>query len=201
MKKFEHLNFEKMNGLIPTMIQDSKTLQILMLGYMNQEALDQTLSTKKVTFYSRSKQRLWVKGETSGHFLELVDIFADCDQDSLLILANPQGSCCHLNTPSCFNTEQHLGLGLLAKLEQRIEQRFQERPQNSYTTELFNSGIARIAQKVGEEGVEVALASALGQREETISEVADLLFHLLVLLKQCEIDVNSVLLKLQRRYE
>ncbi|CAL7959161.1 putative bifunctional phosphoribosyl-AMP cyclohydrolase/phosphoribosyl-ATP pyrophosphatase [Gammaproteobacteria bacterium] len=193
------LNWDKANGLIPTIIQDSYTLQVLMLGYMNKEALQKTHETGKVTFYSRTKQRLWVKGETSGNSLEVIDILADCDGDTLLVMAKPNGPTCHLGTQSCFGEKNISKLSTLTQLETLITQRYQERPTNSYVTKLFDEGSHRIAQKVGEEGVEVALACLLGIKENTIKEGADLLFHLLVLLRQCRIDLVEVLAELQDR--
>lgn len=196
----ENLNWSKVNNLIPAIVQDSNTLQVLMLGYMDKEAILQTCSSRKITFYSRTRNALWVKGETSGNELILVDIQADCDNDSLLLLAKPSGPCCHLNTRSCFGKADAPGLGILAKLESLLEQRYQERPADSYTSTLFNEGIRRIAQKVGEEGVEVALASMSGLTDDIKYEAADLLFHLLVLLKQSRIELNDVLLELQQRF-
>jgi phosphoribosyl-ATP pyrophosphohydrolase/phosphoribosyl-AMP cyclohydrolase len=193
------LNWDKTDGLIPAIIQDSYTLQILMLGYMNQESLQQTCATGKVTFYSRTKERLWVKGETSGNTLAVIDILPDCDGDTLLVLAKPNGPTCHLGTQSCFGEKNTFGLGILSTLESLIEKRYQERPTNSYVAKLFAEGSQRIAQKVGEEGVEVALASVMGQKDNIKNEVADLIFHLLVLLKQSRVGLVEVLMELQER--
>lgn len=193
------LDWEKMNGLLPVIIQDASTLQVLMLGYMNQEALKITCETKLITFYSRSKNRLWTKGESSGNTLSFVSMLTDCDSDCLLILAKPKGFTCHLNKSSCFGDERVADLGLLAKLETLIEQRETERPPKSYVTSLFEEGLRRIAQKVGEEGLELALASVAGTKEEIINEAADLLFHFLVLLKACKLDLADVLQELQNR--
>ncbi|MEI8055440.1 MAG: bifunctional phosphoribosyl-AMP cyclohydrolase/phosphoribosyl-ATP diphosphatase HisIE [bacterium] len=193
------LNWDKVNGLIPAVIQDSYTLQVLMLGYMNKEALQKTYETGKVTFYSRTKQRLWTKGEISGNSLEVISILADCDNDTLLVMAKPNGPACHLGTQSCFGEKNTSKLNILTKLETLILQRYQERPTNSYVTKLFNEGSHRVAQKVGEEGVEVALACLLGIKENTVKESADLIFHLLVLLRQCNIDLVEVLAELQDR--
>ena len=195
----DKLNWDKVNGLIPVIIQDGYTLQVLMLGYMNKEALQRTCDTEKVTFYSRTKQRLWVKGETSGNDLTVIDILADCDGDTLLVLVNPSGTTCHLGEQSCFGEKNIFGLGILAKLEVIIERRYQERPINSYVTKLFEEGSHRIAQKVGEEGVEVALASVIGSNEDTKKEAADLLFHLLILLRQSRIGFVEVLTELRVR--
>lgn len=197
--KIEGLNWDKVSGLIPAIIQDSATFQVLMLGYMNQEALKKSIQTGRVTFYSRIKKRLWTKGETSGNDLTLVGMIPDCDNDSLLVFVKPSGLSCHLNNRSCFGKNDAPGLGILAKLEAIIDQRFHDRPANSYVTKLFEEGIRRIAQKVGEEGVEVALAGVIGSKENIKNEVADLLFHLLVLLKECRIDLAEVMEELSRR--
>lgn len=194
---FTELNWEKMTGLIPAIVQDHHTREVLMLGYMNHEALSQTLTTGQVTFYSRSKKRLWMKGETSGNVLTLVSIGRDCDNDAILITVKPKGPCCHLESFSCFSENAR---GILSELQATIAKRYDDRPENSYVTSLFDAGTKRIAQKVGEEGVEVALASMCGVKAETINEAADLLFHVLVLLKQCEIDFADVLQELYRRH-
>lgn len=195
----EQFDWKKTDNLMPAIIQDAATLQVLMLGYMDIVALQQTLQTERVTFYSRSKQRLWVKGETSGNFLTVVDITIDCDQDTLLVMVKPMGSCCHLNTVSCFGDVAAPGVGLLGQLEQVIAQRRQHLPENSYTSKLFAAGMPRIAQKVGEEGVELAIAAVMLEPKAIISECADLLFHLLVLLQQAKIPLNSVLNELRSR--
>ncbi len=187
------------NDLIPAIIQDSKTLQVLMLGYMNQEAYDKTLATKKVTFYSRSKQRLWVKGETSGNYLNLVSIEQDCDQDTLLIKAIPEGPACHLNTTSCFGTQGAQGVGFLAHLEQVIIQRTQDKPEGSYTAKLMQEGILRLAQKVGEEGVEVALA-AVAEPDKFCEEMSDLWYHALMLLVGSGKGIDDVIAIMQQRH-
>jgi phosphoribosyl-ATP pyrophosphohydrolase/phosphoribosyl-AMP cyclohydrolase len=193
----EQLNWNKMNNIIPAIIQDSKTLQVLMLGYMNQHAMEQTCSQGKVTFYSRSKNRLWQKGETSGNELMVEKIAMDCDGDTLLILVQPLGSVCHLNTFSCFGESQQQQI--LIQLENKIAERYEQRPINSYVSQLFGEGIKRIAQKVGEEGVEVALAGVGGSRTEVVNESADLIFHLLVMLKQRDIAFDEVLDELSQR--
>lgn len=192
----EALDWNKDNGLLPVIIQDYLSQQVLMLGYMNKQALLQTYESGVVTFYSRSKKRLWTKGETSGNTLSLVSAQADCDNDALLILAKPQGPTCHFNTSSCFGNA-----GMLADLQATIKQRYLLRPENSYVAELFNAGIKRIAQKVGEEGVELALASVSDERDEIINEAADLIFHLLVLLQACEVGLREVLTLLGERSE
>lgn len=176
----ESLDWEKQSGLLPAIVQDSRTRKVLMLGYMSREALQATIERQRVTFYSRSKQRLWTKGESSGHTLRPVGIETDCDRDTLLVQAEPRGPTCHLGRDSCF--PQAPGDGL-AELEATIAQRERERPVGSYTTRLFESGIKRIAQKVGEEGLEVALAAVIEDDAALLGEAADLMYHLTVLLR------------------
>ncbi len=176
----EQLDWTKGDGLLPVVVQDAVTLRVLMLGYMNREALDATLASGKVTFYSRSKQRLWTKGESSGHVLELHAIETDCDNDTLLIRAVPHGPTCHLQRTSCFADAPG---SFLAELDALIARRERERPAGSYTTRLFDEGVRRIAQKVGEEGVETALAAVAQDEAALLGESADLLYHLLVLLR------------------
>ena len=175
------LDFEKVGGLIPAVIQDNRTMEVLMLGYMNKEALQKTLDTKKVTFFSRTRNKLWTKGETSGNFLDLVDLEKDCDNDTLLIRVIPNGPTCHKDTKSCFGDFANADLEWLSLLEDIIEQRKSESSNVSYTAKLFEDGITRIAQKVGEEGVETALASVTND-PNFIGEASDLIFHLLILL-------------------
>lgn len=167
-------------GLLPAIVQDALSHRVLMLGYMNTEALAATLASGRVTFFSRSRQRLWTKGESSGNFLNLVSVACDCDQDSLLVQALPQGPTCHLQRASCFADAPG---DALQALDARVEARARERPSGSYTTNLFDSGLRRIAQKVGEEGVEVALAALAQSDDELLGEAADLVFHLIVLLR------------------
>nr|WP_298129496.1 bifunctional phosphoribosyl-AMP cyclohydrolase/phosphoribosyl-ATP diphosphatase HisIE [uncultured Pseudoxanthomonas sp.] len=174
------LDWAKGDGLLPVIVQDAATLRVLMLGYMNREALDSTLASGRVTFFSRSKQRLWTKGESSGHVLELVSVDVDCDDDTLLVLAHPQGPTCHLQRPSCFPAAPS---AFLSELDALIAQRERERPADSYTTRLFEGGVRRIAQKVGEEGVETALAGVAQDDSALLGESADLLYHLTVLLR------------------
>ena len=195
----ENLNWAKMNNLIPAIIQHADSGQVLMLGYMNPQALEQTRQTRMVTFYSRSKKRLWVKGEHSGNYLQLVSMQLDCDGDALLILALPQGPTCHTGAMSCFNTEQTFSLHFLLQLEQIIQHRTAADDSSSYTRSLLESGIKRIAQKVGEEGVEVALAALAGTSQELLAESADLLFHLLLLLQAKGCNLQKVLRVLQNR--
>lgn len=200
MTAFNHSNIDwgKINGLLPAIIQDNQTGQVLMLDYMDQEALRTTCETGQVTFYSRTKKRLWMKGKTSGNVLHVIQILADCDDDTLLILAEIKGPCCHLNQPSCFGTYS-AAFAALFHLEEVILSRYQERPSQHYTTQLFDQGLKRIAQKVGEEGVEVALAASCGDKSETLNEAADLLYHLLVLLVAKQISLNEVNLLLKQR--
>jgi phosphoribosyl-AMP cyclohydrolase / phosphoribosyl-ATP pyrophosphohydrolase len=194
------LNFEKLGGLVPAIIQDARTNQVLMVGFMNREALDKTLADKKVTFWSRTKKRLWQKGETSGNFLEFISVQTDCDKDSLLFKAIPHGPVCHTNQFTCFGEDETVDVGnVLCRLEETIRSRKQLMPEGSYTSKLFQEGTPRIAQKVGEEGVEVALASVLGDKKRFTEESADLLFHLLVLLCQQELTLAHVTQELQKR--
>jgi phosphoribosyl-ATP pyrophosphohydrolase/phosphoribosyl-AMP cyclohydrolase len=197
----EKIDWAKGNGLVPAVLQDATSGRVLMLAYMNEEALAKTLSTGLVTFYSRSRQRLWTKGEESGNTLTLQDIQLDCDNDTLLIQALPAGPTCHLNKTSCFD-DQHgkPGFGFIGELENIIRQRMEDQPEQSYTAGLAQSGVRRIAQKIGEEGVEVALAAATGDRAELVEESADLLFHVLVLLKQQDLSFEDIATKLQERH-
>lgn len=187
------------DGLIPAIVQDANTNIVLMLGYMNQDALDETIKTGKVTFFSRSKKRLWTKGETSGNFLHLQNIMIDCDQDTLLVTAIPQGPACHTGADTCFN-ESNESNDFITYLETVIREREKGDQPDSYTYKLLQSETARIAQKVGEEGLEVAL-EAMKQGENTlIDEAADLIFHLLVLLRHKNKNFDEVLAKLKERH-
>jgi phosphoribosyl-ATP pyrophosphohydrolase/phosphoribosyl-AMP cyclohydrolase len=186
------------DGLIPAIIQDAQSLRVLMLGYMNAAALATTEKTGLVTFYSRSKQRLWQKGETSGHVLRVQSIKLDCDNDTLLIMALPKGPTCHLGTQTCFGEDEAPSLAILADLAATIKQRRMNPTDNSYTSKLFAEGRTRIAQKVGEEGLEVALAAATNAPNLT-DESADLLYHLLVLLEDCNLDWRKVMTVLKKR--
>lgn len=177
------LDWAKGNGLLPAIVQHWLSGEVLMLGYMNAEALAQTQASGLVTFFSRSKQRLWTKGESSGHVLALKSIRIDCDADTLLVLAEPHGPTCHLGTSSCFGAAVRPPLGFLAELDALVAQRHAERPAGSYTTRLFEGGMRRIAQKVGEEGVETALAAVVQDDAELLGEAADLVFHLTVALR------------------
>ena len=191
------LDWDKVDGLMPVIVQDAATLRVLLLGYMDKAALENTLQVGKVTFFSRSKQRLWVKGETSGNHLEVVDIRADCDADTLLITARPQGPTCHTGSTSCFGAAPGQFLGALDAL---VAQRERERPAGSYTTTLFDKGTRRIAQKVGEEGVETALAGVAQGDEELLGESADLLFHLIVLLRARGLSLGDAVAVLEQRH-
>ena len=176
-----NIDFNKGDGLVPVIIQNAQTMQVLMLGYMNKEALDQTIETKKVTFYSRSKKRLWMKGESSGNTLSVIDIKMDCDNDSILIFVNPKGPTCHTGSTSCFKEET--AKGFIYELEKTINDRINSKDSKSYTNELYQKGINKIAQKVGEEAVELVIEAKDSNDELFKNEAADLLYHLLILLK------------------
>lgn len=190
------LDWQKQTGLIPAIIQDANTLQVLMLGYMNAEALAQTLESRLVTFFSRSKNRLWTKGESSGHYLNLVSIQPDCDYDSLLIMATPHGPTCHLNRQSCFAEAPSY---FLCELEQRIIERKSADPQTSYSKRLMDSGLDKVAQKVGEEAVETVIAACMQDDNALLNESADLLFHLIVLLQTKQLSLQQVIAVLKQR--
>ncbi|MDP5253635.1 MULTISPECIES: bifunctional phosphoribosyl-AMP cyclohydrolase/phosphoribosyl-ATP diphosphatase HisIE [unclassified Vibrio] len=197
------INWQKVDNMIPAIIQDQQSSQVLMMGYMNQEALEKTLSTEKVTFFSRTKQRLWTKGETSGNVLQLVNIALDCDQDTLLIKVNPIGPTCHTGTTTCFDGDKETKetqLVWLHQLEQLLAERKNADPETSYTASLYARGTKRISQKVGEEGVEVALAATSGDKDELICESADLIYHLFVLLSDQGLSFNDVINKLKERH-
>jgi phosphoribosyl-AMP cyclohydrolase / phosphoribosyl-ATP pyrophosphohydrolase len=203
LDQVESLDWSKGDGLLPAVVQDARTGKVLMLGYMNREALRATLGEKRVTFYSRSKQRLWIKGETSGNFLHLVDAAVDCDNDTILVTANPDGPTCHNGTDSCFGDKigaTATQLAFLSQLESVIEQRVSARPEGSYTARLWAEGPARMAQKVGEEGVEVALAAVTQTPAKLVGEAADLLFHLALLLKSRQLSLSDVVSELERRH-
>lgn len=195
----EKIDFSKGNGLVPVVIQDNNTLQVLMVGYMNEEALEKTRKEGKVTFFSRSKNRLWTKGETSGNFLFVKDISTDCDNDSLLIMADPAGPVCHTGSVSCFgdNTPK----GFLYKLEQIINQRISEDALDSYTNKLYKKGINKIAQKVGEEAVELVIEAKDENIDLFKNEAADLLYHVLILLKAKDINLQDIEEVLQIRHK
>ncbi len=178
----DKINFAKMDGLVPVVIQDNHTLQVLMVGFMNKEALEATISSGKVTFFSRTKNRLWQKGETSGDFLHVIDIHLDCDDDSLLIMANPAGPTCHTGSVSCFSTQKLPALSIIGKLDKTIIERINYPTDGSYTDHLLKKGVKKIAQKVGEEAVEVVIAALNETTPEYLGEMTDLLYHAMVLL-------------------
>ncbi|HWL61535.1 MAG TPA: bifunctional phosphoribosyl-AMP cyclohydrolase/phosphoribosyl-ATP diphosphatase HisIE [Steroidobacteraceae bacterium] len=198
------LAWSKGDGLLPAVVQDADTGAVLMLAFMNAEALRETLARGRVVFYSRTRQKLWEKGETSGNTLELVDVDADCDADSLLVQARPRGPTCHRNTTTCFGDGAPVpssGISFLAQLERVIAARIADSPEGSYTAKLYASGIKRMAQKVGEEGVETALAAQAGDNAELVSESADLLFHLALLLKARGLSLEAVAVELASRHQ
>lgn len=203
LEEVNSLDWDKGDGLLPAVVQDAQSGAVLMLGYMNREALRATLANKRVTFFSRSKNRLWTKGETSGHFLDVVSVQADCDHDSLLITADPKGPTCHTGARTCFGevVTDASGLSFLARLEAVIAQRIRDRPDGSYTARLWADGPTRIAQKVGEEGVEVALAAVTQPDDRLVSESADLLFHLALLLKSRNLSLSDAVTELEQRHK
>lgn len=194
------LDWEKGNGLLPAIVQHVSDGRVLMLGYMNREALDKTLTCRQVTFFSRSKQRLWTKGETSGNVLNLKSLHVDCDKDTLLVMAEPQGPTCHLGSDTCFGDAAQAQLAFFGQLDRLIAARHEERPEGSYTTQLFAAGTRRIAQKVGEEGVETALAAVAEDDAALTGESADLIFHLLVLLRARGLGLAEVIACLRARH-
>jgi phosphoribosyl-AMP cyclohydrolase / phosphoribosyl-ATP pyrophosphohydrolase len=204
VRGLDTLDWDKGAGLIPAVVQHAQSGAVLMLGYMNREALTATRATGRVTFWSRSKRRLWTKGETSGHFLEVHAIAADCDGDTLLLLARPHGPACHLGTPGCFGAAPPQTsaepFGFLGALSQVIRQRIAERPAGSYTAKLLADGTRRIAQKVGEEGVELALAGVAQSNREVVAEATDLLYHMMLLLEAKGLSLAEVVEELERRH-
>lgn len=194
------LDFEKMNGLIPAIIQDEHTQKVLMLGFMNKEAYEKTVETGKVTFFSRTKNRLWTKGETSGNFLNVVSIKADCDHDTLLIKAVPEGPVCHTGTDTCWGEKNKQDVMFLKELQDFIDKRHAEMPEKSYTTSLFKSGVNKMAQKVGEEAVETVIEACNGTDERLIYEGADLLYHLIVLLTSKGYRIEDLARELKERH-
>ncbi len=196
------IDFEKCGGLVPAIIQDTQTKNVLMLGYMNQEALDKTLETKKVTFWSRSRNCLWTKGETSGNFLHLVDIKVDCDNDTLLVKVNPDGPTCHTGTDTCWGeVNEQNPLLFLTELQDFINHRHEEMPEGSYTTRLFKDGINKIAQKVGEEALETVIEATNGTSEHLVYEASDLLYHLVVMLASKDLRIEQVADELHKRHD
>ncbi|WLS80315.1 bifunctional phosphoribosyl-AMP cyclohydrolase/phosphoribosyl-ATP diphosphatase HisIE [Erwinia pyri] len=199
-QQLARLDWVKTDGMMPAIVQHAVSGEVLMHGYMNQEALTKTLETGKVTFWSRTKQRLWTKGETSENFLNVVSITPDCDNDTLLILANPIGPTCHLGTSSCFSPAAP-DWTFLYQLEQLLAERKHADPKSSYTASLYASGTKRIAQKVGEEGVETALAATVNDRHELTNEASDLIYHLLVLLQDQDLNLSTVIDNLRQRHK
>ena len=193
-------DFDKMDGLVPAIIQDSYTQKVLMLGFMNKEAYEKTLKTGKVTFYSRTKQRLWTKGETSGNFLEVVSVKNDCDNDTLLIQVHPTGPVCHTGTDTCWGEKNEQDIMFLKELQDFIDKRHEEMPEKSYTTSLFKSGVNKMAQKVGEEAVETIIEACNGTDERLIYEGADLLYHLIVLLTSKGYRIEDLARELKERH-
>lgn len=196
------IDFNKMNGLVPAIIQDAKTKNVLMLGFMNEEAYEKTLKTGKVTFWSRTRNTLWTKGETSGNFLELVDIKTDCDNDTLLVRVHPHGPTCHTGADTCWaedNDEQPLMF--LSELQNFIENRHQEMPEGSYTTSLFRKGVNKMAQKLGEEALETVIEATNGTNDALVYEASDMLYHLLVLLTDKGLRIEDIALELRKRHD
>ncbi|HEX3101133.1 MAG TPA: bifunctional phosphoribosyl-AMP cyclohydrolase/phosphoribosyl-ATP diphosphatase HisIE [Pyrinomonadaceae bacterium] len=197
-----NLDFEKYSdGLVPAIVQDSKTGVVLMLGFMDEEAVEKTQQTSRVTFYSRSRQTLWTKGETSGNFLEVVSVAADCDNDTLLIKAKPSGPVCHTGAATCFGETNESSTDLLAELEAVIDERRRQRPEDSYVAKLFDKGINKLAQKVGEEAVELVIEAKDDDLDKFNSEAADLLFHYLILLRAKDVSIRDVIKVLETRRE
>lgn len=199
-QQLSQLDWVKTDGMMPVIVQHAVSGEVLMHGYMNQEALAKTLEIGKVTFWSRTKQRLWTKGESSEHFLNVVSITPDCDNDTLLVLVNPVGPTCHLGTTSCFSPAAS-DWSFLYQLEQVLAERKHADPKSSYTASLYASGTKRIAQKVGEEGVEVALAATVNDRHELTNEASDLVYHLLVLLQDQDLNLSTVIENLRQRHK
>lgn len=197
------LNYKKLNGIIPAIIQDNDTGRVLMLGFMNEEALKKTIESGQVTFFSRTKKRLWTKGEESGNFFRTVDIIEDCDSDTLLIKVVPTGPACHTGNDTCFNerNQKFISYGFLEELQQLIHLRKSELPDNSYTTKLFTEGINKIAQKVGEEAIELIIEAKDNNNDLFLNEAADLLYHLLVLLSAKNYDLSDVVKVLKERHQ
>ena len=196
-----NIDFDKMNGLVPAIIQDHTTFKVLMLGYMNKEAYDKTLETGKVTFFSRTKNRLWTKGEESGNFLNVVSIKEDCDQDTLLIMVDPVGPVCHTGTDTCWGEKNEIDdIMFLKHLQDFIDKRHEEMPEKSYTTSLFQSGINRMAQKVGEEAVEMIIEATNGSADRMVYEGSDMIYHLIVLLTSKGYRIEDLVRELKERH-
>ncbi len=200
----QQIDFEKQNGLVPVIIQDSKTMRVLMLGFMNKEAFEKTQKEQKVTFFSRTKNRLWTKGETSGNFLYVKKMYLDCDKDTLLVFVEPKGEVCHTGTDTCFGEEKNnANIHFLQYLESTIEKRSEDTEENtnSYTNKLLKRGVHKVAQKVGEEAVEVVIDAMRGNKERFKEECGDLLYHLLVLMKSQDVKIDEVMEVLEKRHK
>ena len=195
------IDFEKMGGLVPAIIQDNVTRKVLMLGFMNKEAYQKTVETGKVTFWSRTRNCLWTKGETSGNFLNVKEILLDCDKDTLLIKARPEGPVCHTGADTCWNEQNSVDLNFLSYLQDFIDRRFREMPEGSYTTSLFKSGVNRMAQKVGEEAVETVIEATNGTDDRLIYEASDLIYHLIVLLTSKGHRIEELAAELVKRHK
>lgn len=196
-----YIDFNKMNGLVPAIIQDVVTKNVLMLGYMNQEAYRKTIETKKVTFWSRERKCLWTKGETSGNYLNLVNIKNDCDNDTLLISVQPEGPTCHTGTDTCWGeTNNYNPILFLSELQDFINQRYHDMPEDSYTTSLFKKGVNRIAQKVGEEALETVIEATAGTKDKLVYEASDMLYHLIVLLTNKGLRIENLAQELLERH-
>ena len=196
------IDFDKLGGLVPAIVQDARTKNVLMLGFMNREAYDKTVATGKVTFWSRTRNCLWTKGETSGHYLNLVEVRNDCDKDTLLVKAIPDGPTCHTGTDTCWGEDNSANpLLFLTELQDFIEKRHEEMPEGSYTTSLFRKGINRIAQKVGEEALETVIEATNGSNDKMVYEASDLLYHLIVMLTEKGLRIEDVAGELQKRHD
>lgn len=196
------IDFEKCGGLVPAIVQDAQTKNVLMLGYMNKEALDKTMEIRKVTFWSRSRKCLWTKGETSGNFLNLVDIAVDCDNDTLLVKAIPEGPVCHTGTDTCWGEENTANpLLFLTELQEFINKRHEDMPEGSYTTSLFKDGVNRMAQKLGEEALEAVIEAISGSKEKLIYEASDMIYHLIVLLTSKGLRIEDIAEELAKRHD
>lgn len=195
------INFEKMGGLVPAIVQDNVTRKVLMLGFMNKEAYEKTVETGKVTFWSRTRNCLWTKGETSGNFLNVKEILLDCDKDTLLIKARPDGPVCHTGADTCWNEQNSVDLNFLSYLQDFIDRRYKEMPEGSYTTSLFKSGVNRMAQKVGEEAVETVIEATNGTDDRLIYEASDLIYHLIVLLTSKGHRIEELAAELVKRHK
>ncbi|MBR2399970.1 MAG: bifunctional phosphoribosyl-AMP cyclohydrolase/phosphoribosyl-ATP diphosphatase HisIE [Alistipes sp.] len=199
MLKFDDFKLDKCaDGLLPVIVQDAVTLKVLMLGYMNREAFDKSMAEGRVTFFSRTRNTLWTKGETSGHYLNIVSVYADCDSDTLLVKANPIGPTCHRGTTSCFDTPEDEGF--IRRLQSVVQQRHRDMPEGSYTTKLFIKGVKKIAQKVGEEAVESVVEAVDGNRDRFIYEASDMIYHLLVLMEQMDCSIEDMERELALRH-